>query len=92
MQAIITKYLSATDRRGSRIKAKCDRGSVTIPYPHELSEKAAHEAAAQALGEWYAEEDRKAYGPDVVKPGQGWLAPRVCGALPNGDYAHVFIA
>ena len=49
MQAIHTKYLPATDTKGSRIKATCDAGSVTIPYPHEHDESGAHYAAAQAL-------------------------------------------
>jgi hypothetical protein len=60
MQAIVTKYLNPTDTKGSRIKATCDAGSVTIPYPHELSGIAVHEAAVAALlaklewetGEW----------------------------------------
>jgi hypothetical protein len=49
MQAIQTKYLSATNAKGSRIKAWCDAGSVTIGYPHELSGQDVHQAAAQAL-------------------------------------------
>lgn len=32
MQAIQTKYLPATNYRGSRIKATCERGSLTIGY------------------------------------------------------------
>ena len=49
MQAIITKYLPTTNSRGSRIKATCSSGSVTIPYPYELSGQAVHRAAAEAL-------------------------------------------
>jgi len=50
MQAIVTKYLPATDTKGSRIKATCEGGSVTIGYPHELHQgQPAHRAAAQAL-------------------------------------------
>lgn len=49
MQAIITKYLSATNNRGSRIKATCAAGSVTIGYPHELSGMDCHAKAAYAL-------------------------------------------
>ena len=49
MQAIVTKYLPATNTRGSRIKATCDAGSVSISYPHELSGSDCHRAAAQAL-------------------------------------------
>ena len=49
MQAIRTKYLGPTDTRGSRIRASCDAGSITIPYPHELSGQAVHRAAVDAL-------------------------------------------
>ena len=49
MQAIKTKYLPATNSRGSRIKATCDAGSVTIPYPHEFSGQATHRATVEAL-------------------------------------------
>lgn len=50
MKAIETKFISASDRRGSRIIASdgdCNR--VTIDYPHELSGEAVHRAAAEAL-------------------------------------------
>lgn len=77
MQAIITKYLSPTNSRGSRIKATCYAGSITIDYPHELSGQTCHRKAAEALVaklEWnYA-----AYG--LLLGGQ----------LPTGDYAFVF--
>lgn len=49
MQAIQTKYLSATNTKPSRIKAWCNAGSVTISYPHEHNESGAHYSAAQAL-------------------------------------------
>lgn len=49
MQAIITKYLPCTNTRGSRIKASCQAGSITIDYPHELSGMAVHAKAAYAL-------------------------------------------
>jgi hypothetical protein len=48
-QAIITKFISATNTRGARIKATSWHGSVTIPYDHALSEGRAHRAAADAL-------------------------------------------
>ena len=77
MQAIQTRYLSPTNARGSRIKAWCAAGSVTIPYPHELTGQACHRAAAEAL---------------TVKLGwvEPMYAPLLGGALPNGDYAFVF--
>lgn len=48
--AIITKYLSATNTKGGRIKATTGNGkfSVTIPYPDEDSRNA-HALAALAL-------------------------------------------
>jgi hypothetical protein len=49
MQAILTKYLGPTDTKGARISARCDAGSIMIPYPHELSGYDVHAAAAMAL-------------------------------------------
>ncbi len=49
MQAIVTRYLGATNYRGARIKATADAGSVTISYPYELSGEDVHRAAADVL-------------------------------------------
>lgn len=57
-QAIITKYLPATNYKGSRIKATASAGSVTIPYPHAASSNDCHKLAAVALAKrlgWYGE-------------------------------------
>jgi len=52
MKAIQTKYLGATNTRGSRIKASdCDGNSITISYPYELSGEAVFKAAAVKLCE-----------------------------------------
>ena len=77
MQAIQTKYLSATNSRGSRIKAFCAAGSLTIPYPHELSGQAVHRKAAEAL---------------AAKLGwtEPHYPALLGGCLPNGEYAFVF--
>lgn len=77
MQAIQTRYLSPTNTRNPRIKAWAAAGSITIPYPHELSGQAVHRAAAEALIiklDWA----KTVYGPLLG------------GCLPNGDYAFVF--
>jgi hypothetical protein len=77
MQAIITKYFGPTNSRGSRIKATCASGSVTISYPHELLGQACHRAAADALVQkmgWTGSH----YG--------GLLG----GQLPSGEYVFVF--
>ena len=77
MQAIQTKYLGATNTKGSRIKATAAAGSIVISYPHELSGQAVHRAAAEQLVKklgW----DQPSYGPLVG------------GCLPDGSYCFVF--
>ena len=77
MQAIITKYLPVTNSRGSRIKATCAAGSVTIAYPHELSGMDCHAKAAKALVNKLQWNDAN-YG--------GLMG----GQLPTGEYVFVF--
>lgn len=61
-QSITTKFLPATDTRGSRIKASASGGkSKTVGYDHALDSPANHEAAARELikllkwedGQWF---------------------------------------
>ena len=77
MQAIICKYFGPTNVKGSRIKAQCDAGSITIDYPHELSGQAVYRKAAEAL---------------VAKLGwtEAHYGGLLGGQLPSGDYAFVF--
>lgn len=77
MQAIQTRYLGATNSRGSRIKAWASAGSITIPYPHELSGQAVHRKAAEALVSKLGWNDSH-YG--------GLLG----GQVASGDYVFVF--
>jgi len=55
MIAIITKYLSPTNTKGSRVKAIADGGfslgahTITIPFDHSLNQGQAHKKAAIAL-------------------------------------------
>jgi hypothetical protein len=49
MQAITTKYLGPTNHRGSRIKARCNAGSITIPFDYSLNTEGRHKKAAEAL-------------------------------------------
>ncbi len=82
MQAIITKYL------GSRIKASCERGSITVSYPHELSGDDRHTYVADMLCKRFIAEDAKTYGtPTDNNP---WGRKRVVGTIPSGDVVHVF--
>jgi hypothetical protein len=61
MQAITTKYIGPTTFRGSRIKASCPAGSITLPYDY-AERDGGHYGAAVALikklgwkehGTWY---------------------------------------
>ena len=91
MQAIITKYLGPTNSRGARIKAKCERGSITIPYPHEANTgEDAHRVALQALINKFVVEDEKERGTPVIA--NPWSRRMVTGQVPSGEYVHVFVA
>ena len=72
MQAIVTKYLGPTDVKGARIGARCDAGSITIEYPHELSGDDVHAAAAMALCR------KLGWTPE-----NGHLGNWVCGSAPK---------
>jgi hypothetical protein len=80
-QAILSKYIPATNTKGSRIKAYCERGSITIPYPYELSGAACHREAVYALLAKFRDEDGSKCS---------WCRPFVTGGLADG-YAHVFM-
>lgn len=77
MQAIRTTYHGPTNHRGSRIKATCAAGSVTIDYPHELSGQAVHRKAAEAL-------------VAKMKWDTGYHGQLLGGCLPDGSYCFVF--
>lgn len=79
MQAITTKIIDATNTRGTRIKATCVSGTVTVPYEHAGSDEDAHTIAAYALV--------KKLGWDMLTERYGKL---VTGQMRNGHYCHVF--
>ena len=77
MQAIITKYLGPTDHRGSRVKATCQAGSLTLEWDDTLDLDANHRVAAIALAEklgWTG-----AFYGDLIS-----------GGMPDGNDCHVF--
>jgi hypothetical protein len=88
MQAITVTYLPPTNCRGARLKASCERGSVTIPYPHGAQRDAVWREAFHALAEKFAAEDEAKYGtPREQNP---WLRPAVEG-WADGKAVFVFL-
>ena len=78
-RAIITKYLSPTNTKGSRIKALVPNTnwSVTVPYDHSYSFEMVHFEAVKAL---------------VTKYSLNWIfTPLRCASLDNGD-SYVFLS
>ena len=86
MQAIQTKYLGPTDTKGSRIKAWCERGSVTIKYDTDDLEEHAHDRAMVALISKFVDEDTKKYGTPLACTWakHGWIRGGV-----RGGYVYV---
>jgi hypothetical protein len=85
-QAITTRYLGATNHRGSRVKAYAQAGTKTIPWDHALDPEDNHRAAAEALANDRRWLEPRAYSGVVRTP------RLVAGALPSGDgYAFVFV-
>ena len=89
MQAITTKFISPTNKRGSRIKATCERGSITVSYPHELSGDDVHIYAKNELVKRFVAQDFNTYKTPTDK--NPWLKPTVCGGIAGGLVVHVFI-
>jgi hypothetical protein len=77
-QAIFTKYLPATNVRGGRIKAYCERGSITTPYPDELSGEASYAYAVELLLAKFKAED-------LNEKSFGCLSEYVIGASPTAE-------
>jgi hypothetical protein len=89
MQAIETKYIPPTNTRGSRIKAYCQRGALTIPYP-EGDQEEAHRAAAFALCHKFQAEDVREYGSDP-NARTYWNPARLVTGCTRDGFAHVFL-
>ncbi len=77
-QAIVTRYLCPTNTKPSRIKATCDRASLTITFPQGESLVDAHAVAVRSLLAKFAKED----GADRSWPSfERW----VCGGMPQAS-------
>jgi len=75
MKAILTRYLPATNTRGTRIKAMAEGvASLTVAYDYAGENADNHYAAARAMQKRMA-----------------WTGELVSGGLPCGDYAHCFV-
>ena len=89
MDAIQTKYLSATNSRGARIKANLDTVagliSVTASYNYAISGVSNHREAALALLEKLHAQDTQA-GMKINR----WRWKLATGILADGSYAHVW--
>ncbi len=83
-QAIQTKYLGPTNTKGSRIKATCFRGSLTVSYQYDLDERDNHKYACDKLCAKFDDEDNEKY---EIKT-KHWGKPKAQGGLKNG---HVFV-
>ncbi len=75
MQAILTKFIPATNKRPNRIKAYCPAGSVTIcsdNIPFASHDERSHRLAAQQLA-----------------GNLGWNQPMIGGSTPDNNYCFV---
>lgn len=90
MQAITTKVIPATSYRPTRIKAECERGSITVCRPDADTVEDAHRAVARMLCERFANEDLTQRGEPLER--NPWLRPFVTGQSCDGDHQHVFTA
>jgi len=101
MTAIQTRFLPTTHVKGSRIKAFCRRGSITISAPDHVKWGVdSHRYAVEKLVEKFNKEDVLRHNLPgkmdlavlrLKESKQGWNAPFLSGELKNGDYAHVFM-
>lgn len=86
LQAITTKYLGPTNRRGARIKATCDAGSLTVSYDSDLEVADNHRQVATQLADSLGWLDGREHG------GTEYTYELAGGALPNGKgYAFVIL-
>jgi hypothetical protein len=90
-QAIQTAFLPATESKGERIKASCERGQIYVDYPYGLSQSEAHAYACRALQVKFAEEDRAEYGEECTIEGNPWMRQMVGGSCPANKRGYIFV-
>lgn len=89
MQAIITSHIPATNYRPSRVKAVCERGSLTVSWDHGLEDGENHRAVCDALCARFDAEDHAKYGSQHGK--HSWSRPKASGQIPDGRHVFCFI-
>lgn len=92
MQAILTRVIPATNTKPTRIKASCERGSVTLDtggFAVVSDRDSTHRQAAYQLINKFTQEDFEDRGEPVAD--NPWSRPFVTGQLTNGDFCHVFL-
>lgn len=81
-QAIVTKWLSPSHTKGSRIKASAEAGSLTIPWDYSLNVEDNHASAAMALVR------KLGWIPENGHYESHWHG----GAIPTHKNGYVFVA
>lgn len=81
--AITTQFLGPTNFRGSRIKATCQAGSVTVSYDHRYNAYENHAIAARTLAEKM--EWRGHYYGGALPNGRGYAF--VCNTKGTSNFA-----
>ncbi len=76
--------------RGSRYKAACDAGSITVSADYALNAEENHLAARKALVAKLASANRTKYNIPPDAP-ETWEQPMVSGQIPDGRHVHVFM-
>ena len=84
MQAIVVKYMQATNHRPARIKAECQRGSVTIAYDHGNVDQ--YDLAVKTLLRKFVAEDIEQYEESRKSPWAKGVWTR--GDLPDSSKWH----
>lgn len=77
MQKIDIKFLPATNTKGSRLKAYCERGSITLSCPDDLHRDKWAEYMVKHLVAKFIKEDENRYHSDPSA--NPWAGPWVVG-------------
>ena len=86
-QAITTKFIGPTNCRGSRVKATCQAGSVTIGWDDALDINENHDAAARALAEKFGWEGDWVGGGHPIGHGNVYVCVQRSCRLPGESEA-----